>query len=172
MCAGDDLIRLLQIGYCKQRRHQIEDQIVIHHLIPKLPECIINDLTVIECKRILQKRSVLIAQMQGLFCIRKRDLFAAVRLCGKFEIEPFCFCGIGAGSGCDAQVLVCQDLLGMFGDFVPKFVKQYAQIGEQMTAAFRAYDQEVKAGTFPAPEQSFVKSDSSDEFLAQLDSEY
>lgn len=80
--------------------------------------------------------------------------------------------GIGAGSGCDAQVLVCQDLLGMFGDFVPKFVKQFARIGEEITAAFRAYDQEVKAGTFPAPEQTFAKSDSSDEFLAQLDREY
>lgn len=80
--------------------------------------------------------------------------------------------GIGAGSGCDAQVLVIQDMLGMFTDFVPKFVKQFAQIGEQMTAAFRAYDEEVKAGTFPAPDHTFAKSDCPDEFLAQLDSEY
>ena len=80
--------------------------------------------------------------------------------------------GIGAGSGCDAQVLVCQDMLGMFSDFVPKFVRQYAQVGEQITDAFRAYDQEVKAGTFPAPEHTFAKSNRSDEFLAQLDSEY
>ena len=80
--------------------------------------------------------------------------------------------GIGAGSGCDAQVLVCQDMLGMFTEFVPKFVKQFAQIGVQMTEAFREYDQEVKAGTFPAAEHTFAKSDSSDEFLAQLDSEY
>jgi 3-methyl-2-oxobutanoate hydroxymethyltransferase len=80
--------------------------------------------------------------------------------------------GIGAGSGCDAQVLVCQDLLGMFGSFVPKFVKQFAQIGDQITEAFRAYDKEVKEGVFPTEAQSFAKSDSSDEFLAQLDSEY
>ena len=80
--------------------------------------------------------------------------------------------GIGAGNGCDGQVLVIQDMLGMFEDFVPKFVKQFARIGEQMTNAFRAYDQEVKDGTFPAPEQTFAKSDSPDEFLAQLDSEY
>lgn len=80
--------------------------------------------------------------------------------------------GIGAGSGCDGQVLVCQDMLGMYTEFVPKFVKQFAQIGEQMTEAFRAYDQEVKEGTFPAAEHTFAKSDSSDEFLAQLDSEY
>ena len=80
--------------------------------------------------------------------------------------------GIGAGSGCDAQVLVCQDLLGMFGSFVPKFVKQFAQIGDQITEAFRAYDREVKDGSFPTEEQTFAKSDCSEEFLAQLDSEY
>ena len=80
--------------------------------------------------------------------------------------------GIGAGSCCDAQVLVCQDLLGMFGSFVPKFVKQYAQIGDQITEAFKAYDREVKEGVFPTEAQSFVKSDSSEEFLAQLDREY
>ncbi len=80
--------------------------------------------------------------------------------------------GIGAGSGCDAQVLVCQDMLGMYTDFVPKFVRQFAQVGEQMTEAFRAYDQAVKDGSFPAEEHTFARSDSSDEFLAKLDSEY
>lgn len=80
--------------------------------------------------------------------------------------------GIGAGAGCDGQVLVYQDLLGMSGDFVPKFVKCFAQIGEAMTSAFQNYDAEVKSGVFPAPEQSYVKSDCSDEFLAKLDAEY
>ena len=79
---------------------------------------------------------------------------------------------IGAGSCCDAQVLVCQDLLGMFGSFVPKFVKQYAKIGDQIIDAFKSYDKEVKEGVFPTEAQSFVKSDSSEEFLAQLDREY
>ena len=80
--------------------------------------------------------------------------------------------GIGAGSGCDGQVLVYQDLLGMSGDFVPKFVRRFAEIGQEMAETFRVYDAEVKAGTFPAAEQTYAKSDCSDEFLAELDREY
>lgn len=58
--------------------------------------------------------------------------------------------GIGAGAGCDGQVLVNQDMLGMFHDFTPKFVKQFANVGEIMMQAFKDYSAEVKAGTFPA----------------------
>lgn len=79
--------------------------------------------------------------------------------------------GIGASSACDAQVLVWQDMLGLYKS-VPKFVKTYANLGEQMVNAFRAYDEDVKSGTFPAPENTYVKSDCSDEFLAELDKEY
>lgn len=68
--------------------------------------------------------------------------------------------GIGAGAGCDGQVLVYQDMLGMFTDFKPKFVKHFANVGEQMTAAFKAYDQEVKARTFPAEEHTYKIDDS------------
>lgn len=67
--------------------------------------------------------------------------------------------GIGAGAGCDGQVLVYQDMLGMFSDLKPKFVKQFAQIGEQMKAAFTDYIQETKNGTFPAAEHCFTISD-------------
>ena len=67
--------------------------------------------------------------------------------------------GIGAGAGCDGQVLVYQDMLAMFGDFKPKFVKQFAEVGEVMKEAFRAYSEEVKAGTFPAPEHTFKIDD-------------
>ncbi|MDO5491060.1 MAG: 3-methyl-2-oxobutanoate hydroxymethyltransferase [Bacillota bacterium] len=67
--------------------------------------------------------------------------------------------GIGGGSGCDGQILVYQDMLGMFTDFVPKFVKQFGNIGEQMTKAFRDYDAEVKAATFPDEEHSFKMTD-------------
>jgi len=80
--------------------------------------------------------------------------------------------GIGGGAGCDGQILVYQDMLAMGGDFVPKFVKQFGQIGQAMTDAFRAYDAEVKAGSFPTEAHAFVKSDCSDEFLAQLDRDY
>lgn len=67
--------------------------------------------------------------------------------------------GIGAGAGCDGQVLVYQDMLGMFTDFKPKFVKHFANVGEIMTAAFKAYDAEVKNGTFPAEEHTFKIDD-------------
>ena len=67
--------------------------------------------------------------------------------------------GIGAGAGCDGQILVYQDMLGLFSGFKPKFVKHFAELGEQMKAAFRAYDEEVKAGTYPAEEHTFKMDD-------------
>lgn len=63
--------------------------------------------------------------------------------------------GIGAGNVCDGQVLVYQDMLGMFSDFTPKFVKRFADIGTIMREAFAAYDKEVKAGTFPSKEHEY-----------------
>lgn len=80
--------------------------------------------------------------------------------------------GIGAGAGCDGQVLVYQDMLGMSGDFTPKFVKRFSDIGNAMTEAFRAYDSEVKSGSFPAAEHTYAKSDCPEEFLEKLDREY
>lgn len=67
--------------------------------------------------------------------------------------------GIGAGAGCDGQVLVYQDMLAMFSAFKPKFVKQFADVGTAMKDGFSAYIQEVKAGTFPAEEHTFKISD-------------
>ncbi len=68
--------------------------------------------------------------------------------------------GIGAGADCDGQVLVYQDMLGMFTDFKPKFVKHFANVGQIMTEAFKAYDAEVKAGSFPAAEHTYKIDDS------------
>lgn len=67
--------------------------------------------------------------------------------------------GIGAGNECDGQVLVYQDMLGMFTDYVPKFVKQFAQVGEVMKQAFRDYKKEVGEGTFPAEEHGYKIDD-------------
>lgn len=67
--------------------------------------------------------------------------------------------GIGAGSGCDGQVLVYQDMLGMFSDFTPKFVKKYANIGEIMREAFKKYDEEVKNKQFPLEEHTYKIED-------------
>ena len=67
--------------------------------------------------------------------------------------------GIGAGNGCDGQVLVYQDMLGLYSDFTPKFVKRYAEIGPQMENAIEDYISEVKSGAFPAAEHTFALSD-------------
>jgi 3-methyl-2-oxobutanoate hydroxymethyltransferase len=63
--------------------------------------------------------------------------------------------GIGAGPDCDGQVLVCHDVLGMFDGFTPKFVKRYAELGQEMTRAFEAYKSEVEDGSFPGPAQEY-----------------
>lgn len=67
--------------------------------------------------------------------------------------------GIGAGNGCDGQVLVYQDLLGMFSDFTPKFVKRYAEVGEFMKNAFKQYFEEIQSGAFPAKEHEYSIDD-------------
>ncbi len=68
--------------------------------------------------------------------------------------------GIGAGAGCDGQVLVVNDMLGLFTDFVPRHVKQYAQLANIMSNAITEYYNEVKAGSFPTEAQSFSMDES------------
>ncbi len=63
--------------------------------------------------------------------------------------------GIGAGAGCDGQVLVVHDILGLCEKYSPKFVKKYADVREIMTVAINSYIAEVKSGEFPAEEHSF-----------------
>ncbi|HDQ40471.1 MAG TPA: 3-methyl-2-oxobutanoate hydroxymethyltransferase [Desulfonatronum sp.] len=63
--------------------------------------------------------------------------------------------GIGAGPGCNGQVLVFHDLVGLYDRFTPKFVKQYAQIGTVMRDAVQNYVRDVKDGSFPGPEHVF-----------------
>lgn len=67
--------------------------------------------------------------------------------------------GIGAGVGCDGQVLVSHDLLGMFERFTPRFVRKYADLHGEMLRAFRAYRAEVEARVFPGEEHSVDMSD-------------
>jgi 3-methyl-2-oxobutanoate hydroxymethyltransferase len=63
--------------------------------------------------------------------------------------------GIGAGAGCDGQVLVLHDMLGLNEMFNPKFLKRYAELGEAVRAAVRSYAAEVRDGTYPGPAHSF-----------------
>lgn len=67
--------------------------------------------------------------------------------------------GIGAGLECDGQVLVIHDILGLFKKFKPKFVKQYALLGQEAVQGAKKYHEEVKAGLFPAAENTFTLSD-------------
>ncbi len=76
----------------------------------------------------------------------------AERITAAIEIPTI---GIGAGPGCDGQVLVCYDLLGMFRSIRPKFVKRYGEFGDSIVAASKAYIDELRSGVFPGPEYSF-----------------
>ena len=67
--------------------------------------------------------------------------------------------GIGAGYGCDGQILVYQDMLGMYSDFTPKFVKKYANVGDVMKKAFKSYINEVRDGVFPEEKHGFKIDD-------------
>ena len=75
--------------------------------------------------------------------------------------------GIGAGAGCDGQVLVIYDMLGMFSDFKPKFVKHFANAGDVIREAVKTYIAEIDDGTFPAEEHCYncllYTSDAADE---------
>ena len=76
--------------------------------------------------------------------------------------------GIGAGAGCDGQVLVCHDMLGMFDRFTPKFVRKYAELQAEMQRAFAAYIAEVKGHAFPAEEHTVKMAESEWDELQRL----
>ena len=68
--------------------------------------------------------------------------------------------GIGAGPSCDGQVLVLHDVLGLFGEFKPKFAKRYADLGPLVIDALRRFDADVREGRFPDAEHSFPMKES------------
>ncbi len=63
--------------------------------------------------------------------------------------------GIGAGPGCDGQILVSQDMLGIYTRFHPRFVRRYAELGREMQNAFERYAKDVRAGEFPSQDESY-----------------
>lgn len=77
----------------------------------------------------------------------------ARRITGEIAVPTI---GIGASAACDGQILVVDDMLGMFEDFRPKFVKRYAGLGRDASAAIAAYAAEVRARSFPGPEHVFA----------------
>ncbi len=104
--------------------------------------------------------------VEDALAVQEAGAFAVVLECvpeklatlvtGKLSIPTI---GIGAGAGCDGQILVYADMMGMFSDFVPKFVKKYANVGEAMKQACSSYIEEVKAGTYPAQEHTYAIDD-------------
>jgi 3-methyl-2-oxobutanoate hydroxymethyltransferase len=90
----------------------------------------------------------------GAFCIVLEGVPTelAAEITAELEIPTI---GIGAGAGCDGQILVSYDMLGLGGGEYPKFVKQYAALGASVTEAVQRYSSEVRSGAFPAQEHSF-----------------
>src|SRR3954467_2170164 len=76
--------------------------------------------------------------------------------------------GIGAGAGCDGQILLCYDLLGVFTDFKPKFTKRYAKLTEVAVGGIRQYVKEVKEGTFPDDDHSYSVNETEYEKFAAM----
>jgi 3-methyl-2-oxobutanoate hydroxymethyltransferase len=78
--------------------------------------------------------------------------------------------GIGAGAGCDGQILLCYDLLGVFTDFKPKFTKRYAKLTEAAVEGIERYAREVRTGAFPDDDHSYtVKDQEYDKFLSLVE---
>ncbi len=102
--------------------------------------------------RIMQ--DALAVQDAGAFCV-VLEMVPEDVAAGITEALEVPTIGIGAGVGCDGQVLVCNDLLGMDLSFHPRFVKRYAQLEETILEAMRDYAREVRSSAFPAPEHSF-----------------
>ena len=113
-------------------------------------------------KRLLE--DALLLQEAGCFSLVLESVPA--RLAGlvseRLEIPTI---GIGAGAGCDGQVLVTHDLLGLFERFTPRFVKKYADLNSEMKRAFAEYKAEVEGRSFPAPEHTVEMTDAEWEAL-------
>ncbi|MCL2580018.1 MAG: 3-methyl-2-oxobutanoate hydroxymethyltransferase [Oscillospiraceae bacterium] len=100
--------------------------------------------------------------LSDMAAVQEAGAFAVVLECVPAKLAQLCTerfeiftIGIGSGNGCDGQVLVCQDMLGIYSDFTPKFVKKFACLAETMREAFTAYHDQVQSGGFPAGEHTF-----------------
>lgn len=91
-------------------------------------------------------------EQAGVFSLVLESIPAEVARQVTQELKTAPTIGIGAGPHCDGQVLVCYDAFGLFDEFVPPFVKQYAKLGEQLQTAATEYAADVREGRFPAPE--------------------
>ncbi len=96
----------------------------------------------------------------GAFCIVLECVPANLAAYITEQLSQAFTIGIGAGNGCDGQVLVVQDMLGMTaGGFKPKMVRQFAQVGQVVVDAFHAYDEAIQSGDFPSSAESYKDLD-------------
>ncbi len=102
----------------------------------------------------LLRREAILLEQAGCFAIVLEGIPAtlATEVSASLDIPTI---GIGAGVGCDGQVLVMQDVLGLDDSFKPKFVKRYAELADVVRGAFNAYAAEVRSRAFPGPEHTF-----------------
>jgi len=106
----------------------------------------------VEAEALLQ--DALALQEAGVFAVVLEKIPAALanRVTRELKVPTI---GIGAGPDCDGQILVTYDLLGLFTEFKPKFVRPYAQLAEEVTKACTAYAADVREGRFPSADESF-----------------
>jgi len=122
--------------------------------------------TAIAAKRLIE--DALILEKAGCFSIVLESVPArlAELISKKLTIPTI---GIGAGNGCDGQVLVTHDVLGLFDRFTPKFVKQYANFHNEMKKVFADYIEDVETKRFPAPEHTVeMKDEEWEELLKEI----
>ena len=99
-------------------------------------------------------RDAVAVQEGGAFSVVLEGIpaFLGARITQEIDIPTI---GIGAGPDCDGQVLVTHDMLNLFRDFTPKFVKVYTDLGNASLEVMEQYCQEVRDGIFPSGEHSF-----------------
>jgi 3-methyl-2-oxobutanoate hydroxymethyltransferase len=100
------------------------------------------------------KKDALLLQEAGCFAIvlEKIPAVLATEVSKSLHIPTI---GIGAGAGCDGQVLVMHDLLGINSTFKPRFLRQYLNLGEQITSAIEKYVSDIKSGDFPNEKEQY-----------------
>lgn len=100
------------------------------------------------------KKDAILLQEAGVFSIvlEKIPRGLAAEITDKLTVPTI---GIGAGNGCDGQILVSHDILGIFEEFKPRFVRRYAEMGAEMRKVFSNYRADVKQGDFPSEEESY-----------------
>jgi 3-methyl-2-oxobutanoate hydroxymethyltransferase len=113
--------------------------------------------TAVDAQRLLEDALALQSTGAVMLVIEMVPDRVAARIANLLRIPVI---GIGAGPGCDGQVLVLHDLLGIFDRFTPKFAKRYAELFAEMERALRAYNDDVAGRRFPAGEHTFPIDDS------------